>query len=173
MGELVIRLVFSLAVVVGLLILLSRLVGRRFAGTSRSVVKVLHRQPLSRSTAVAVVSVGARVLVLGTTEHQVSLLAELSPEEGAAAQELTRAAGSHRAPGRSVKGPAPDHAPDALATTDPHRSDPDFGRDLQDALTADVEWESIPAVTSSRLTGSLLAPQTWRDAVTAAKGRVR
>ena len=45
------------------------------------LVQVVHRQPLSRGTAVVVVSVGGRVLVLGTTEHQVRVLAELDPEE--------------------------------------------------------------------------------------------
>ncbi|MDQ2756715.1 MAG: flagellar biosynthetic protein FliO [Actinomycetota bacterium] len=156
MAELVIRLVFSLAVVVGLLILISRVVGRRFGGTSRSVVRVLHRQPLSRSTAVAVVSVGSRVLVLGTTEHQVSLLAELSPEEAEAARE-----------------PAPTGRHDRLGAQDAHETDDDFERDLQDALTADVHRAPALPLGRTRLTGSLLAPQTWRDAVTAARGRAR
>ena len=44
-------------------------------------MQVLHRQHLSRGTAVSVVTVGNRVLVLGTTEHQVRVLAELEPEE--------------------------------------------------------------------------------------------
>lgn len=170
MGELVVRLIFSLAVVVGLLILLSRVVGRRFGGSSRSVVRVLHRQPLSRSTAVAVVSVGSRVLVLGTTEHQVSLLAELSPEEAAIASDPGPADTHPRDPGRSFGSPI---SLDTQATPDHLDTDPDFGRDLQDALTADPRLESLPSGGGTRLTGSLLSPQTWRDAVSAARGRVR
>jgi flagellar protein FliO/FliZ len=76
MLELTIRLIVSLAIVVGLLLLLARFGARRFRGQA-----VVHRQPLSRTSSVAVVTVGSRVLVLGTTEHQVSILTELEPEE--------------------------------------------------------------------------------------------
>ena len=81
MLELTIRLIVSLAIVVGLLLLLARFGARRFRGHSGALVRVVHRQPLSRTSAVAVVTVGSRVLVLGTTEHQVSILTELEPEE--------------------------------------------------------------------------------------------
>ena len=50
-------------------------------GRRDALVRVVHRQPLSRTSAVAVVTVGSRVLVLGTTEHQVQLLTELDAEE--------------------------------------------------------------------------------------------
>ncbi|MEP9362265.1 flagellar biosynthetic protein FliO [Nocardioides sp. CN2-186] len=81
MLELVLRLVFSLAAVLGLLALLARFGARRFRGGRDSMIKVLHRQHISRGTAVSVVAVGSRVLVLGTTEHQVRVLAELDPDE--------------------------------------------------------------------------------------------
>jgi flagellar protein FliO/FliZ len=81
MLELTVRLVVSLTIVVGLLMLLARFGARRFRGQAGAMVRVLHRQPLSRTSAVAVVTVGSRVLVLGTTEHQVSILTELEPEE--------------------------------------------------------------------------------------------
>jgi flagellar protein FliO/FliZ len=81
MLELGIRLVFSLAAVLGLLALLTKVGARRFRGRNDAMVQVLHRQHLSRGTAVSVITVGSRVLVLGTTEHQVSVLAELDPEE--------------------------------------------------------------------------------------------
>lgn len=81
MIELTIRLVFSLAVVIGLLLLIARLGRRRFQGRHGSLVRVVHRQPLSRTSSVSVVTVGSRVLVIGTTEHQVSMLTELDPDE--------------------------------------------------------------------------------------------
>ena len=71
MLELAIRLVFSLAVVLGLLLLLTKVGARRFRGNRDAMVQVLHRQHLSRGSTVSVVTVGTRVLVLGTTEHQV------------------------------------------------------------------------------------------------------
>lgn len=81
MLELTIRLVLSLAVVVGLLMLLARFGAKKFRGSSDALVNVVHRQPLSRTSAVSVVTVGNRILVLGTTEQQVSVLAELDPED--------------------------------------------------------------------------------------------
>lgn len=81
MIELVIRLVFSLSVVVGLLLLLAKFAGKRFQGRSDAAVRVLHRQSLSRSSSVAIVTVGSRILVLGTTEQQVQLLTELDPDD--------------------------------------------------------------------------------------------
>jgi len=79
--ELVIRLVVSLAVVVGLMLALAKLSMRRFQGRGDALVRVVHRQHLSRSSSIAVVTIGSRVLVLGTTEQQVQLLTELDPEE--------------------------------------------------------------------------------------------
>jgi flagellar protein FliO/FliZ len=79
--ELVVRLAFSLAVVLGLVTLLARVSAKRFRGSTDAPIRVVHRQALSRGSAVAVVSVGSRVLVVGTTEQQVSLLTELDPGE--------------------------------------------------------------------------------------------
>lgn len=88
MLALTLRLIVSLAIVVGLLLLLARVGARRFRGQAGALVHVVHRQPLSRTTALAVVTVGTRVLVLGTTEQQVSLLTELDPDEVEAALEV-------------------------------------------------------------------------------------
>lgn len=80
MGELLVRMVVSLAVVVGLLILLSRVAARRFQGRSGSTIEVLHRQALGKAASVSIVSVAGRVLVLGATEQQVNVLTELAPD---------------------------------------------------------------------------------------------
>src|SRR5689334_24140735 len=81
MLELTVRLIVSLAIVIGLLLVLARFGARKFRGGTDALVHVVHRQPLSRTSAVAVVTVGSRVLVLGTTEQQISVLAELEPDE--------------------------------------------------------------------------------------------
>jgi flagellar protein FliO/FliZ len=55
--------------------------GKR-GGRRRSVpVEVLARHGLSRGAFVTVVRLGGRALVLGVTEHQVSLLTEVDPAE--------------------------------------------------------------------------------------------
>ncbi|GAB3860882.1 hypothetical protein GCM10028801_24210 [Nocardioides maradonensis] len=75
------RLIGSLAIVVGLLFLMARFANKRFKSASGATVQVVARQSLTRSSGVAVLTVGSRVLLVGTTDQQVSLLAELDPEE--------------------------------------------------------------------------------------------
>ena len=130
LGELALRLVGSLALVVGLLLLVARLVNRRLKAPAGAAVQVVHRQALGRGQGVAVVSVGTRVLVLGTTEHQVTLLAEVEPDE--------------------------------------------VGLDLTDAgdLAPAAEPDRVPgAHRAGALAGSVLSPQTWKDAMAAVSGR--
>lgn len=132
MLELTIRLVVSLAIVVGLLMLLARFGARRFRGQAGAMVRVLHRQPLSRTSSVAVVTVGARVLVLGTTEHQVSILTELDPEELDLVVE--------------------DVEPEPAPLPQEPRQRVEIG-ELVDAIEP-----------RDPLAGSVLSPQTWRQA---------
>ena len=56
--------------------------GRRGGLRRRAVpMEVIARHGLSRGSSVAVVRVGERALVVGVTEHQVSLLTEIDPAE--------------------------------------------------------------------------------------------
>ena len=142
MLELTVRLIASLAVVVGLMLLLARLVGKRYGARAGAPVQVVHRQPLSRSASVAVITVGSRVLVVGTTDHQVSLLTELDPEELVEDLDL------------SVDLTEDPTAPEADGTGD----------------TAAPAPRRTPAGTGA-LTGSVLSPQTWRQAIAAATGK--
>ena len=131
MIEPVLRLVVSLAIVLGLLLAVTRLGARRFRGSPGALITVLHRQSLSRTTSVAVVTVGERVLVLGATESSICVLAELDPEEL----------------------PEPIQAPAAAA--------PRAARSA-----------AAPRPARSAVAGSLLSPATWRQAYSAALGRV-
>lgn len=138
MVELTVRLVLSLAVVIGLLLLLARFSSRRLRGRQDALVRVLHRQPLSRTSSVSVIAVGSRVLVLGTTEHQVSVLTELDPDELGLPVEL-----------------AADLAPEVVAPTPivPEVVGPS-------ALAARED--------DGPLAGSILSAATWRRAMAAA-----
>lgn len=107
MAELAVRLVVSLAAVVGLLLLLTKWGSRRFRGSAGQLIQVVHRQSLSRTSSISVVTVAGRVLVLGSTEQNMQVLAELDPEELADSLALTAPAGTaetkpsaagHRAP---------------------------------------------------------------------------
>lgn len=79
--ELVLRVVFSLAAVLGLMWFLARVASWRMGGGHASVVRLIGRQSLGRTSSVAVVAVGERMLVLGVTEAGVRLLAELDADE--------------------------------------------------------------------------------------------
>jgi flagellar protein FliO/FliZ len=189
MAELVVRLVFSLAVVVGLLLLTVKVGGRKFRGRNGAVVRVLHRQPLSRSSAVAVVEVGSRILVLGTTDHQVNVLAELDEDELATGELIELdTLGSNRTELQSLTSSAPatpltpstpatrllvEEAPAEAAaapytgagkrraTSSPTRA----------ARTKPARGAQVRPTKDGALVGSILSPQTWRQALAAASGR--
>ncbi len=155
MLELAVRLVFSLAVVVGLLLLLARFGAKRFNSGTNAPIKVLHRQSLSRNGSVALISVGGRVLVLGTTDQQVSLLTELDPDE------------------IDIVEPTSIFLPKAVEVS--------TALDPSDELvsTSVVRPTSLTRGThvrrsneSGAVNGSILSPQTWRQAFDAATKRV-
>jgi flagellar protein FliO/FliZ len=75
--ELVLRVGFSLLVVMGLMWALARAVRRPLgAGRAHGPLAVLNRQQLTRSAAVTVVRVADRAMILGVTDQHVSLLGE-------------------------------------------------------------------------------------------------
>jgi flagellar biogenesis protein FliO len=55
--------------------------GRRGGQRRRVPVQVIARHGLSRGASLTVVRLGGRALVLGVTEHRVSLLSEIDPAE--------------------------------------------------------------------------------------------
>lgn len=155
MLALTLRLIASLAVVIGLMLLLARFAGHRMRGSRGSVVQVLHRQPLSRSAGVAVVMVGDRVLVLGTTEQNVNLITELDPE-ALLAEDADLIA-----------------LPDLI--TDSSIGSGDLAARVPvvpaEHLSAATRSARHRAAESGALGGSILAPATWRQAVAALTGR--
>jgi flagellar protein FliO/FliZ len=141
--ELVLRVVFSLSVVLGLLWLIARVSSRRLRGSSHhSLVRTLVRQPLARGSSLAVVTVGQRVLVVGVTEHQVNLLTELDPVE--------------------LDGEAP---PAHDATPGPH-PDPEPRPEPEP-----VQIPELDLAPRGALGGSVLSRQTWKQAFAAATRR--
>jgi flagellar protein FliO/FliZ len=79
--ELAIRVVLSLAVVLGLFWMVARTGSRKMGGRDRKLVTVRSRQALSRGSSLAVVEVGSRVLVVGVSDGGVRLLTELDPAD--------------------------------------------------------------------------------------------
>ncbi|MGZ4474459.1 MAG: flagellar biosynthetic protein FliO [Nocardioides sp.] len=150
MTALALRLVFSLAIVVGLLLLLTRFAGRRFQGKTGAVIQVVHRQQLSRGTGVAVITVGERVLVLGTTEQQVTLLTELEPDELLLDDDLGEL--------------------DELFEHDLEHAQ---AAEEPRARTVLAHRAATPQTKDGSLAGSVLSAETWRQALKVARGTAR
>ena len=82
MFELVLRIGFSLFVVLGLMWALARVVRRPLgAGRAHGRLAVLNRQQLTRGAAVTVVKVADRAMILGVTEQQVTFLGDADLDE--------------------------------------------------------------------------------------------
>jgi len=81
MTWMIIRLVLCLAFVGGVLLFASRVAKKRGLGGTTGVIEVVARQRMGRASSVSVLRVAGRVLVVGSTEEQVTLLAEVEDEE--------------------------------------------------------------------------------------------
>ena len=162
MVELTVRLVGSLAVVVGLLLLSVRLGARRFRPRHGAPVRIVHRQALSRTSSVAVVEIGSRRLVLGATEQQVSVLAELDEDD------LPRP-GEPATDSEVIDLDAARRSPLAISPAEIlRRMEGTPGRRV---ATRPAPRTHAGHASSGPLGGSLLSPQTWRQALAVASGR--
>ena len=88
----IIRLILSLAFVAGVLWFAARVAKKRGLGAGNGLIEVVARQRMGRSSTVSVLRVADRVLVVGSTEENVTLLAEMDAEaiEEAVAETETR-----------------------------------------------------------------------------------
>jgi flagellar biogenesis protein FliO len=93
----VLRVLASLVVVVVLAVVAARLARRAGVRGEGLGLRVVDRVGLTRETAVAVVEVAGRGLVVGTSAHGVTVLAELDPAELAAARAQRRPPDAERA----------------------------------------------------------------------------
>lgn len=174
MAELTVRLVFSLAVVLGLLLLCVRLAGRRFHGRQDAMVRVVHRQPISRNASVSVVNVAGRVLVLGTTDQGIHLLTELDADQvdeasdpAALALVTPIAAGAEASP-EWLDAPAVDVL---RREQEAQEQQARPGRHLPPRASRPHRGGRRTSDQQGALSGSLLSVQTWRQAFGAVTGR--
>lgn len=89
MFTLLVRLVVSLGVVIGLMLILAGTLrkrgilvggasggGRNGKARSAAMLDIVARKPLGRNAQLAVVRAGDKTLVIGITEHQITMLSE-------------------------------------------------------------------------------------------------
>lgn len=94
MTWMIIRLILSLALIGGVLWFAARLAKKRGLGQGNGLIEVVARQRMGRTSSVNVVRIADVVLVIGATEEQVTLLAEVDPDA------VEAALGERRAPAR-------------------------------------------------------------------------
>ena len=80
MTWMIIRLVLSLAFIAVVLLFAARLAKKRGLGQGNGLIEVVARQRMGRSSTLNVVRIADVVLVVGATEEQVTLLAEVDGE---------------------------------------------------------------------------------------------
>jgi flagellar protein FliO/FliZ len=85
MTWMIVRLVFSLGFIAVVLFFGARLAQKRGLGAGNGLIEVVARQRMGRASSVSVLRVAGRVLVVGSTDEQVTLLAEVEEEEVQAA----------------------------------------------------------------------------------------
>jgi flagellar protein FliO/FliZ len=123
MTGMVIRLVLSLALVGLALWFAARVAKRRGIGQGNGLIEVVARQRMGRSSSVNLIRVADVVLVVGATDEQVTLLAEVDAEAVDAAlaerevQRAPRGAGTPQLgeDGEPLAVPAPRAAPRVVA----------------------------------------------------------
>ena len=108
---LAIRLVLSLGLVLAIMLAAAAVVKRRGLGRlgRGGVMEVVSRQSLNRGSSLAVVRVGDRHLILGVTEHSVTLIDEADGRLFAPAAAIEETTGGQRTalPGEDVSSRRP------------------------------------------------------------------
>ena len=94
MTWMIIRLILSLGFIAVVLLWAARLAKKKGLGQGNGLIEVVARQRMGRSSTVNVVRIADVVLVIGATEEQITLLAEVDSEivDNALAERRTPAA---------------------------------------------------------------------------------
>lgn len=176
-ATLVLRVVASLLVVLCLAWIAARLARKAGVRGEGVGIKVVDRVGLTRETAIAVVEVAGRGLVLGTSAHGVTVLAELDPAQLAAARREHRAEG--RSEGRGSGGTAGRSgrsgrsgvtvtrvvAPGASQGSEPGAARVPAQRPVQGSVQRPAQRPAQRPVQQG--TGSVLDPRTWKQGLEA------
>lgn len=173
----VLRVALSLGVVLALMWVLHRvsrkkLVGGKAHGRRAASVEVVGRQGIGGKASVVVVDVEGERLVLGVTEHGVSLLTSGT----APAPELTIVTGPVVLPTR--RDTTADAAPTPTPSADAFRRELAVQTGAEPGLPADLPMrprnrrpQRAVVPTAAQLQGSILSADTWRQAAAALRNR--
>jgi flagellar protein FliO/FliZ len=140
---LALRVGFSLMVVLGLMWVAARMLRTKLGTRGSGTIEVLARAQVGRGANVAVLRVADRALVVGVTEHTITLLGEPITDLASLTDR-----------GQEVE-TSLDGTPQGLFA----------------AKHTDIRSSAVVDTTAGPLRGSLLSPGTWRQAVQAVRDR--
>jgi flagellar protein FliO/FliZ len=177
------RVVLSLGTVLGLMWVVARFMPGRVRVRSNNLLTVVARQPLGRNASLSVVTVGDRVLVLGVTDQKVTLVSELDADELPLAQPVA----TDVVPALVEKAEPAESLLAASAELEVAAPTPIAGRRRRVVDTESAPIESVSSVAETGpakqateaaeqhafaavLQGSILSPQTWKQAAAATRG---
>jgi flagellar protein FliO/FliZ len=147
---------------------------------SNNLLNVVARQPLGRNASLSVVTVGNRVLVLGVTDQKVTLVSEMDADELPLADAVVVRGAPTEIENAEPSEPEPSDS-SAPADTDIPAPTQIAGRRRRVVPEAPVT-ESAPVVAkqaaeaaeqhafAAMLQGSILSPQTWKQAASVTRG---
>jgi len=144
--SLAIRVVLSLAIVLGIMWAISRAMRGRAPAIAGLPLQVIARASLGKRSSIAVISVGGRGVLVGITDHQVTLLGDVDVPTGSQPRSEVR-----------TKLDVPQFS------DDPGAEDP-----LHELDSLSLARAQQP---DGALAGSLLSPTTWRQSVSALRER--
>lgn len=144
---LMLRVGLSFTFVLGLMWFAARMLRGKMAARGSGVLEVLARQQVGRGASVAVVRVADRALVVGVTEHGISILGEPISDLSLLIDPATQ-------------GEPPTIAGQAAAGR------VGIGADRSAAAVGSRPTAALPAANADgALRGSVLSPSTWRQAL--------
>jgi flagellar protein FliO/FliZ len=140
MTWMIIRLILSLAFIAVVLLFAARVAKKRGLGQGNGLIEVVARQRMGRASSVNVVRIADVVLVVGATEEQVTLLAEVDAES------VEAALAERRGPVRPVpdaSGTPGVPAPRATRATNPALAGSVFDRNGWGALVNQLRERTV------------------------------
>jgi flagellar protein FliO/FliZ len=156
--ELIGRMLLALGAVLGIMWALARFARRPLAGKADSVLTVLARQQLNRSSSVAVLKVMDRALVVGVSDQGVRLLAETELSAIEAALEVSPK------PTRRQQRELTDQFAQTVIAEQPAL--PSAGLPAPAAATPPA---TVLPTKKNAFDGSILSPKTWSQLVNVAR----
>jgi flagellar protein FliO/FliZ len=162
---LALRVIVSLAVVIGAIWFVQKRLGRAAKVKSKSKpIAMIARQTVGVKASVAVVEFGAKRFLLGVTEHGISVLdsSEIEPVEVEETETVAQ-------PSRVSLTASGRHFADALSQVDGGPPVPAaVSRELRPGIDSGVESAYLRnRPTKSPIAGSILSASTWRQAFAA------